>query len=276
MPPATHLSREQIAVLDEECRAAWARASASYGANFEDLTGEAADSTLDAAGVGKGTRMLDVGTGPGTLLQPALDRGAEVHAVDLTDAMVLEARRRFPGVDIRVANAAELPFESELFDVVTFGFCLHHMAQPMEALAEARRVLRPGGRVAFTVWAASETLEAFGVAFESLAEAGISLPTDQLQPPLAFGMDATEYIRTLEEAGVVQPAARVLQMGWSLDDGRPITEGFSNYAGLGTLPAEVQARFAAAVQNAVRARANEAGITFLPNPAILASACRPG
>ena len=71
----------------------------------EQLTGEAANAILDAAGVGADTALLDVGTGPGTLIAPALTRGARVTAVDLSPEMVSETSRRFPGAEVRVANA---------------------------------------------------------------------------------------------------------------------------------------------------------------------------
>jgi SAM-dependent methyltransferase len=55
---------------------------------------------------------------------------------------------------VRAGDAHALPFDDGSFDAVTFGFCLHHIPDPERALAEARRVLRRGGRLAFSVWAA--------------------------------------------------------------------------------------------------------------------------
>ena len=91
--------------------------------------------------------------GPGTLIGPALERGALVSAIDLSPRMVAEAQARHPGVDIVVGDAAGLPHPDRTFDAVTLSFCLHHTADPGAVLAEVHRVLRPGGRVAFAVWA---------------------------------------------------------------------------------------------------------------------------
>jgi SAM-dependent methyltransferase len=276
MTSSVQLSRDQVAAMDDENRATWARTAATYGTDFEALTGGAVPATLDAAGVGRGTTLLDVGTGPGTLVGSALQRGAEVCAVDLTEAMVAAARRRFPEADVRVANARELPFGDASFDAVTFGFCLHHMSEPDRALAEARRVLRPGGRVAFTLWAAMDRLEAFAVAFGALAAAGVALPTDPPQPPLAFGLDPEAYLEVLETAGFAQPTARVLEIGWPATGSAAIVQAFANYAGLGEQSEQLRARFSAAVEDAIRGRADDHGQAFLPNPAVLASARRPG
>jgi ubiquinone/menaquinone biosynthesis C-methylase UbiE len=96
-------------------------------------------------GVGNGTELRDVGTGPGTVIGPARHRGATVVGVDLSEAMVDAARRRHPGVDVQVGNASALPFPDASFDAVSFGLCVLVLPEPDRALAEARRVLRPGG-----------------------------------------------------------------------------------------------------------------------------------
>ena len=208
MTTIDQLSREQIARIDDENRAMWGRTAATYAEGFEAMTGAAAEATLDAAGVGFGCHVLDVGTGPGTLIGPALVRGATIIALDLTDEMVSEVRRRFPDVEARVGKASEIPFDAESFDAVTLGFCLHHMAEPARALAEAHRVLRPGGRIAFTVWGELDRCEATGIAFAALAEIGLGANDDVPQPPLPFGRPLTEYRAALERAGFVQPLVR--------------------------------------------------------------------
>jgi 2-polyprenyl-3-methyl-5-hydroxy-6-metoxy-1,4-benzoquinol methylase len=103
------LTAEQIDRIDDDNRAIWARVAATCATGFEALTGAAVEPTLDAGGVGRGSGVLDVGTGPGTLIGPALVRGASVTAVDLADEMVNEVRRRFPDVEPRVAERATCP-----------------------------------------------------------------------------------------------------------------------------------------------------------------------
>ena len=66
----------------------WARCAGTYAAGVEALTGAATEPLLDAGGVGARTALLDVGTGPGAVIGPALARGASVQAVDLSEAMV--------------------------------------------------------------------------------------------------------------------------------------------------------------------------------------------
>jgi SAM-dependent methyltransferase len=267
------LTAEQARRIDDDNRTIWGRVAATYAAGFEALTGAAAEPTLDAGGVGRGSHLLDVGTGPSTLIGPALTRGASVTAIDLTDDMVSEVRRRFPDVETRVAKASNLPFETESFDVVTLGFCLHHMAEPASALAEAHRVLRPGGRIAFTVWDELERLEAFAVAFAALAQLGLGDEEPPPEPPLPMGRPLAEYEAALEQADFVQPSARNLEIGWRVQGGAAIIDGFERFFGLvDALTDDQRAAFAAAVEEAVASRAGSDGTAYLPNPAILAAA----
>ena len=115
----TDLTRHNIEV--------WNRCAASYTSNFEILTGGAVATLLDLAGVGRGTSLLDIGTGPGTLIGPAIERGAEVCAIDIAPEMVDQAKSRYPNVDVTTADAASLASGDETFDAVTIGFCLHHV-----------------------------------------------------------------------------------------------------------------------------------------------------
>ena len=170
---------EEVAVgLEAQNVAVWSRTASSYAVAAEVMTAPAAEPLLDAAGVGRGTALLDVGTGPGTVIGAAVRRAARVVGIDLSEAMVAAAQSRFPGVDVRVGNASalpfdSLPFDSMSFDSVSFAFCLLVLPEPDRALAEALRVLRPGGRVGLTSWASSG-LEAMEVGGGAVAELGVS------------------------------------------------------------------------------------------------------
>jgi SAM-dependent methyltransferase len=98
-----------------------------------------------------GMRVLDVGCGPGTItlgLAEAVAPDGDVVGVD-TDASQLELARATSvgNVSFQVGSAYALPFADQSFDAVLAHALLEHLAQPKEALAEIRRVLRPGGLV---------------------------------------------------------------------------------------------------------------------------------
>jgi SAM-dependent methyltransferase len=108
----------------------------------------------DFAGLGAGQRVLDVGCGPGALTAELVARvgAASVSAVDPSEPFVTAARERFPGVDVRVASAEELPFSDGAFDGTLAQLVVHFMADPVAGLSEMRRVTRPGGVIAACVW----------------------------------------------------------------------------------------------------------------------------
>ena len=101
-----------------------------------------------------GSTAIDVGCGPGALTAELVRRlGTDaVAAVDPSESFVEAARERLPGVDIRLASAESLPFESDSVDLTTAQLVVHFMSDPVHGLSEMARVTRPGGRVAANVW----------------------------------------------------------------------------------------------------------------------------
>ena len=87
-------------------------------------------------------RLLDAGCGDGEVARLLRPRVAEVVAVDVEPA---PGWKDEPGLAFAVANAERLPYADATFDVVHSKDSLHHMDDPRAALAEYRRVLRPGG-----------------------------------------------------------------------------------------------------------------------------------
>jgi SAM-dependent methyltransferase len=100
--------------------------------------------------VDTGDRLLDVACGSGLAIELATLRGARCAGIDASTRLVAVARDRSPQCDIRVGDMHDLPWEEGAFDVVT-SFRGIWGTTP-DAVAEIRRVLRPGGRVGLTVW----------------------------------------------------------------------------------------------------------------------------
>jgi methionine biosynthesis protein MetW len=100
--------------------------------------------------VSPGARCLDVGCGDGGTSGPWLTEHADYLGVDVSESAVEMARERNLEVQL-IEDAADLPFPDETFDVGVCTEVLEHLFEPQKALAEIRRVLRPGGRVITTV-----------------------------------------------------------------------------------------------------------------------------
>jgi SAM-dependent methyltransferase len=95
---------------------------------------------------GPGLRILDVGCGTGQSLRIYRDRAGLYVGIDLSVGALRLAEARFGEATWMQADALRLPFRDGSFDVVAFSSVLHHIGDRAGALAEARRVLRPGGR----------------------------------------------------------------------------------------------------------------------------------
>ncbi|GAA2447004.1 hypothetical protein GCM10010191_75260 [Actinomadura vinacea] len=200
-----------MTTFDEYERELWAGRASAYDRGFARLTAYTVGPLLDAAEVGSGTKLLDVGTGPGVVPAEAMRRGAEVAAVDADPEMAETAAGNVPGLDVRVAVLPELPFDGETFDAVVGNFVINHVGDPGAALAELRRVLRPGGRLALTCWEMPGS-GALGIVRDAIDEAGVPWPDDiPVTPFMEYGERAA-FERLVRGAGF--PDARATALGW--------------------------------------------------------------
>lgn len=178
--------------------AGWDRKAAAYDRIWAKITARVVDPLLAAARVANGTRVLDVGTGPGSVAARAVTRGATVVGIDQAPGMLTLARAKHPSVDFRPGNAEELPFGAGRFDAVLASFVLLHVARQDQALAEFARVLSDGGRVALTLWSPESAVHA--VFLQSMAEVGVRLPANVPAGPPILRPDH-EVVAMVERAG---------------------------------------------------------------------------
>ncbi|HEU0293589.1 MAG TPA: methyltransferase domain-containing protein [Anaerolineales bacterium] len=136
------------------------RASATYdhvGPNFFSYFGRR---LVEQAALPPGSRVLDVASGRGAVLFPtveAVGSNGFVTGIDFAEGMINETTREIgqrglANAEIRQMDAEHLDFPESSFEVVLCGFALFFFPQLDRALAEFRRVLKPGGRIAVSTW----------------------------------------------------------------------------------------------------------------------------
>lgn len=199
--------------------AGWQEIPAGYHDAFGPLTAQAIEPLLDAVRLKKGMTFLDIASGPGYVAAAAAKRGATVLGVDFSAAMLAHAQQLQHGVEFREGDAEALPCGNGLFDAAAMNFGILHLGQPEKALLEAHRVLRAGGRFAFSVWASPEQTIGFGIvlrAVELHGEPRVELPEG---PPFFRYSDPEECQRGLIVAGFDSPSMTKVQQTWRLPAG---------------------------------------------------------
>ncbi|HUK08264.1 MAG TPA: class I SAM-dependent methyltransferase [Stellaceae bacterium] len=131
----------------------WGSASADY-AQYRPGPPDQLFAALEAFGIGlPGQRILDLGTGTGVVARALAKRGAIVSGIDVSRAQIEEAQqlaaRDGLTIDFRVAPAEEPPFGERTFEVATANQCFLYFDR-QRVIAELRRVLTPGGRLAIS------------------------------------------------------------------------------------------------------------------------------
>jgi ubiquinone/menaquinone biosynthesis C-methylase UbiE len=205
--------------------AGWQKAASCYGASFARATAEYAAALLDAARVGAGTRLLDLCCGPGLVAAAAARRGALPVGADFSVAMLGHARATHPAIRFDECDAEALPYPDASFDAVVSNFGLHHVPDPAAALIEARRVLRPGGQVAFTSWATPGENIAWKLLFDAIAAHGD--PNAARTPPPGGGLRRPEdALRLLAESGFAAAEAEMAAREWRVAAPGELIDGF--------------------------------------------------
>ncbi|MGF0117112.1 class I SAM-dependent methyltransferase [Promicromonospora sp. Marseille-Q5078] len=197
----------------------WSAVTAGWAEHWGSFAAPVWDPLLAAAGVGPGTRVLDVGCGTGELLARLERAGAVVVGVDPAPEMVAHAREHHPGATVRDGDAEHLPFDDGGFDVVLAVNALQLADDTRGALTEAARVLAPGGRVGLAGWAegARNDLDvverAVAAAFEEVVA-----PDGPLRPE--GGLE-----EALADAGLDVVVAGVVEAAWTAADDARLVRG---------------------------------------------------
>ncbi len=221
---AIEKSNQPEAFADFEQRG-WDTVGDGYARHFAPLTRQAVQATLDAAGVVGGMTLLDACCGPGVIASAALARGADVTGVDFSAEVVALARREVDGAGFHEGDVQALPFDDDRFDAVVCGYGIIHVPDPARALAELRRVLKPGGRVAVSVWEPPRHGNGFGLLFGAIKRHG------DLDVPLPHGpdffqfSDADRLSSALAEAGLRDVRVERVEQYWDFDHARGLVDG---------------------------------------------------
>jgi SAM-dependent methyltransferase len=180
---------------------------------------------LDLAGVGAGSRVLDVAAGDGGQTYAAARRGATVLATDISEAIL--GYIDGPGIEARVMDGEALEVEDGTFDAVVSRLGIMYFPDKPRALAEQRRALRPGGRVGAVVFAEGDRNGFFSVPISIVRERAQLPPPSPGQPGPFSAVGIGELLAAAGFADVVvERVAAPLRMPTAADCARLERESF--------------------------------------------------
>jgi ubiquinone/menaquinone biosynthesis C-methylase UbiE len=199
----------------DQCPERWDDHVALYEQVFEPLSLAFARQAMVRLGPLPGLRVLEVAAGAGGAALALAAAGAAVTATDASPGMVARLRRRAAAaglaLEARVVDGTALGFPDASFDAALSVFGVILFPDAAAGLAELRRVLRPGGRVALVTWTQPERNELAAVLWEAIRSlgAGPALPP---APPAQLRFTDPEAFRGLfAAAGLADPEIEVVE-----------------------------------------------------------------
>jgi SAM-dependent methyltransferase len=260
-------------VVTQYERETWSRCAESYLDTFAALTGETVPLLTKAANIRGGSKVLEVGSGPGHVARALSEAGASVIGVDFSAPMVKVAQRRYPDITFHEANAEQLPFDAGSFDAAVSNFTVHHLARPELVFSEVCRVLVPDGRFAFVVWGAPEAQSSIA-AFFAAVQAHHTL--DALPHGPLFGVtERSVYEPMLTAAGFTDCHLSSHEIVWRSEGLEPVLRGFWDWGHLAALPQDVQDRIEATTRENAKGYEQDGRFAF-PHTILLCSAMKRG
>ena len=172
----------------------WAGVAQAYSQSFSHLCAGALVPLLDAAeaslGGLAGRRLADVGCGTGNLTALAISRGANVTGIDPDAEMLALAGAAAPGAELLFGGIPDLPLMPDTFDAVLANFVVNHAGAPRAAVADLKRICRPQGVVAVTIWPSE--LSAINKLWLDVVEASGATAPGRQRLPADKDFDRTE------------------------------------------------------------------------------------
>lgn len=219
---------------------------------------------------------LDLCCGQGNLTALLVEAGGDVSGLDFSARMLELAAQRAPTARLVESDAADMPFEDNVFDHVFCSFGMMHLPDQPAALREIARVLMPGGRFTMATWEAPSRSPAFGTVFGAI-RATADMSVAPAQPDLFAFTEPETAKAMLAEAGLKVIAHDICLENWVFENPEDLWNTFLyGTVGAGMLirsqSAEVQEAIAKQITQSVAEKFADDGVYRVPVPVVVVSA----
>jgi SAM-dependent methyltransferase len=174
----------------------WSTAPEYWSNYFEPYFTPLYKKTFEKLNLSEETLLLDAGCGSGLFTYMASERGAQVNAIDAAPGLLEVARQRNPEISFLEEDLEAMPFAAESFDVVAGFNSFQYAGNFSNALLEAKRVLKKGGRLVLGIWDKPENSEATNI----LKAIGSLVPPPPPGTPGPFALSEDGKIENILDA----------------------------------------------------------------------------
>jgi ubiquinone/menaquinone biosynthesis C-methylase UbiE len=201
----------------------WGRQPKDWSSIQEPTAKAGYDHALAALNLTGQETLLDIGCGTGYFLSLAAPKVRFITGFDATVEFAEEGRRRLPAYPFLVGEMEDLPLPDEAYDIVTGFNSFQYASTISNALAEAHRVLKPGGRIVAMIWGNKEDCQAA----ISLGAIGSLLPPPPPGTPGPFALSEQQLLeKSLEKAGFTILQSTDVDSIWDYPDVATLLRGF--------------------------------------------------
>jgi len=151
-------------------KAGWTRRDVadSYVSQFAQAADQAMLALVQSVSPAPGSAVLDLCCGHGAMTARLCEIGCQVTGLDFSEEMLAHAKENAPKATLQHGDAQDLPFEAQSFDAVLCNCGIMHLPDQPRALAQVKRVLKPGGTFGMTAWVGPDASPSFKIAFGAL------------------------------------------------------------------------------------------------------------